>query len=150
MGIKNKGFLFTILTIASLAVRLLAGKASDRFGRKEVLLVSTFFGITGMTIVGIGTQPVHLMVGIAFYGLANGMTSPTLFAWATDLSDPNKRGKGLSSLYIFMELGIGLGAIFSGWIYSNDTSRFFATFIVSGSIIALAFLFLIFLKFRNS
>ncbi len=150
VGIKNKGFLFMILTIASLTVRLLAGKASDRFGRKEVLIVSTFFGITGMTIVGIATLPIHLMIGITFYGLAYGMTSPTLFAWATDLSDPNKRGKGLASLYIFMELGIGLGALFSGWIYANDPIRFFTTFMVSGAFIALAFMFLIFLQVRKA
>ncbi len=150
VGIENKGFLFTILTIASLAVRLLAGKASDRFGRKEVLIVSTFFGMTGMTIVGIAILPIHLMIGIAFYGVAYGMTSPTLFAWATDLSDPNKRGKGLASLYIFMELGIGLGAIFSGWIYANDPIRFFTTFMMSGAFIALAFMFLIFLQVRKT
>jgi MFS family permease len=150
MASKDKGYLFAVLTIASLAVRLLAGKASDRFGRKEVLIVSTFLGVAGMMIIGVGTLPIHLMIGIACYGLANGMTSPTLFAWATDLSDPNKRGKGLSSLYIFMELGIGLGAIFSGWIYSNDTNRFFITFIIAGAIIAIAFMFLIFLKLRKS
>ena len=133
-----------------MAVRLIAGKASDRFGRKEVLIVSTFFGLSGMAIVGYGTLPIHLMIGMAIYGLANGMTSPTLFAWATDLSDPNRRGKGLSSLYIFMELGIGLGAIFSGWIYSNDPTRFFTTFIVGGVIIGVAFIFLIFLRARRA
>ena len=150
VGIQNKGFLFTVLTVASLAVRLMAGKASDHFGRKAVLIVSTFFGLTGMAIVGFGTSPIHLMIGIAIYGLANGMTSPTLFAWATDLSDPNRKGKGLSSLYIFMELGIGLGAIFSAWIYSNDPTRFFATFITAGVIIAIAFVFLLFLRTRRT
>jgi predicted MFS family arabinose efflux permease len=103
-----------------------------------------------MIIIAVGTLPIHLKVGIAFYGLANGMTSPTLFAWATDLSDPNRRGKGLASLYIFMEMGIGIGAFISGWIYANDPSRFFATFITAGSIIAIAFVFLILLKFRKS
>ena len=103
-----------------------------------------------MAVVAISSVPVHLIIGIAFYGLANGMTSPTLFAWATDLSDPNKRGKGLASLYIFMEMGIGLGAIFSGWIYSNNPSRFFSTFMVAALIIAVAFVFMMYLQLKKA
>jgi MFS family permease len=70
-----------------------------------------------------------LITAIAMYGLAQGMTSPTLLAWATDLSDEKHRGRGIASLYIFMELGIGIGAFISGFIYANDPENFFVTFL---------------------
>jgi predicted MFS family arabinose efflux permease len=69
-----------------------------------------------------------------------------LLAWATDLSDPQHKGRGIASLYIFMELGIGIGAFASGLIYGNNTGNFFLTFIVCSVLALLAFLYLIFLK----
>lgn len=146
VGIQNKGLLFTFLTVASLSMRLIAGKASDRYGRKEVLMVSTILITASMLIFGFSTTPLHLMIAVSLYGMAQGMTSPTLFAWATDLSDSKHKGRGISSLYIFMEAGIGLGALFSGLLYDNDPGKFFVTFLACGLLSAMAFVYLIFLR----
>jgi len=143
VGIKNKGLLFTYLTVASLIVRLLAGKASDRYGRVPVLRVSTLLIGLSMIVIGTATSSAQLILGVTLYGLAQGSTSPTLLAWATDLSHDEFKGRGIASLYIFMELGIGLGAFLSGMIYANDPSRFFITFLISGLLGALAFMYLL-------
>lgn len=145
-GIRNKGLLFTFLTVASLAVRLLAGKASDRYGRKSVLRISTIIIVAAMVTLAFSSTPEHLIVGVSLYGLAQGMTSPTLLAWATDLSDENNKGKGISSLYIFMELGIFCGSITSGFLYSNDAGNFPVTFLVSAALGLIAFILLNILK----
>jgi MFS family permease len=144
VGIKNKGLLFTFLTIASLLVRLLAGKASDRYGRVEVLRVSTLLIVVAMMIVGMASTPLMLIIGVTLYGFAQGSTSPTLLAWATDLSDDRFKGRGIASVYIFMELGIGLGALCSGWLYGNQSDNFFITFLISGLLSAFAFAYLIY------
>ncbi len=144
VGIKNKGLLFTFLTIASLLVRLLAGKASDRYGRVEVLRVSTLLIVVAMIIVGMASTPLMLIIGVTLYGFAQGSTSPTLLAWATDLSDDRFKGRGIASVYIFMELGIGLGALCSGWMYGNQSDNFFITFLISGLLSAFAFAYLIY------
>jgi MFS family permease len=143
VGIKNKGLLFTYLTVASLIVRLLAGKASDRYGRVPVLRVSTLLIGLSMLVIGTASSALQLILGVSLYGLAQGSTSPTLLAWATDLSHDQFKGRGIASLYIFMELGIGLGAFLSGMMYANDPSRFFITFLISGLLGALAFLYLL-------
>lgn len=144
VGIKNKGLLFTFLTVASLLVRLLAGKASDKYGRVEVLRVSTLMIVIAMVTIGLASTPLTLIIGVTLYGFAQGSTSPTLLAWATDLSDNRFKGRGIASLYIFMELGIGLGALSSGWIYGNESGNFFITFLISGLLSALAFAYLIY------
>jgi MFS family permease len=143
VGIKNKGVLFTFLTVASLAVRLLAGRASDTYGRIAVLKVSTLLLVISLLIIGIGQEPWHIILGVVIYGLGQGTTSPTLLAWATDLSDVNNKGRGISSLYIFMEAGIGLGAFISGWMYGNNPANFFSVFALSMMLSASAFLYLV-------
>jgi MFS family permease len=143
VGIKNKGLLFTFLTVASLAVRLLAGRASDTYGRVAVLKVSTFLLVVSLFVIGVGKEPWHIMLGVVLYGIGQGMTSPTLLAWATDLSDTNNKGRGISSLYIFMEAGIGIGAFASGWMYGNNAANFFVVFSVSMVLSAFAFLYLV-------
>lgn len=99
-----------------------------------------------MTIIGLGAEPLHIMVGVTIYGLGQGMTSPTLFAWATDLSHENFKGRGIASLYIFMEAGIGIGAFISGFLYGNDASNFFITFSICTLLSTTAFLYLVFGK----
>jgi MFS family permease len=143
LGVKNKGLLFTCLTLSSLAVRLIGGKASDRWGRKAVLRISSFTIALAMIIIAFADTSFQLLLGIALYGLGQGATSPTLLAWATDLSLAENKGRGIASLYIFMELGIGLGAFASGMIYGNQPANFFSTFVVCGALSATAFTYLV-------
>ena len=142
LGIRNKGLLFTFFTVSSLAVRLLAGKASDRYGREPILRISTLVMTTAMLVIGFATSKEMLMLGVTIYGLAQGSTSPTLLAWATDLSEEHLKGRGISSLYIFMEFGIGSGAFISGLIYGNNPEMFLISFLTCATLCALAFLYL--------
>lgn len=143
LGIHNKGVLFSFLTVASLLVRLVAGKASDIYGRVPVLKVTIFLIIVSMVIVGLAETSWVLIVGVSIYGLGQGATSPTLLAWATDLSSDEHRGRGIASLYISMEMGIGLGALISGLVYGNSHENFIICFGLSSllSMIAVIFLF---------
>jgi MFS family permease len=142
VGIRNKGLLFTYFTIASLMVRLLGGKASDYYGRSQVLKFSTVLLTVAMILIGLSETKLMLIVGVSIYGLAHGTTSPTLLAWASDLSDHRHKGRGLASLYIFMEMGIGLGAFISGLIYANDSSHFILTFLACAFLSGIAFIYL--------
>lgn len=142
VGIRNKELLFTCFTVASLVIRFIAGKASDRYGRVPVLIGSTALTLVAMALMAIADSPALLMAGVTAYGFAQGATSPTLLAWATDLSDSHHRGRALASLYIFMEMGIGLGAFISGWIFAND-SGFFVPFMMCSVFGGLAFVVLL-------
>lgn len=144
VGIHNKGLLFTYLTIASLLVRLIGGKASDRWGRIPVLRISVAGIACSMLVTGMAQTPLQLIAGIVLYGFAQGVTSPALLAWAADLSDVKHKGRGISSLYIFMEMGIGIGALVSGFVYGNESANFIWTFGICCALSALAVLYLVF------
>ncbi|MBS1978202.1 MAG: MFS transporter [Bacteroidetes bacterium] len=142
VGIQNKGLLFTYFTVASLLIRLIAGRTSDTYGRVTVLKFSTLLMTVSMLWISYADTQLLLIIGVFLYGLAQGATSPTLLAWATDLSDPLRKGRGVASLYIFMEFGIGMGALLSGIIFGNQSERIYLTFLISGGLSAIAFLYL--------
>lgn len=144
VGIENKGLFYTYFTLASLLVRFLAGKASDKYGRVRVLRYSMFLLVIAMLVIGLAQSPFVFLSGAVLFGLATGMNSPTLYAWAIDLSHETRRGRAMATVYIFLEAGIGLGAIASGWIYGNNSAHFGWTFWSGGILALIAWYYLLF------
>lgn len=123
IGIANKGLFFVAYTLSSLAVRFLAGRVSDTHGRLPVVKAGLVLLLVAMTVLGFGKNLIWLLSGAALYGVATGIISPALNAWTIDLSNPSYRGKALATMYIALEAGIGMGALFSGWIYYDTLAR---------------------------
>lgn len=148
LGIQNKGLFFSCFTVASLATRLLAGRASDKYGRVVVLKVSTLVLVIAMLGVAFANSPVTLFAAAALYGMAQGMTSPTLYAWTVDVSHPDYRGRAMSTTYIALEIGIGGSAVLAGWLYGNDAGRFPVVFCLGAALALVAFGYVLLAKPR--
>ncbi len=142
LHLSNRGLFFTYFTLASLTVRILAGKASDKYGRIPVLKIGSVILVLSMVSLANVTTEFHFALTGLLYGLGVGFCSPTLFAWTIDLSDDKHRGRGIATMYIALEVGIGMGALFAGWIYGNDLSRLPYVFYLSGVLAMLAFVYL--------
>ncbi|ELR69105.1 major facilitator superfamily MFS_1 [Fulvivirga imtechensis AK7] len=143
LGIRNKGVYFTVFTVASLAVRIFAGKASDKHGRERVLMIATLLYAAGMLVTGAAYNVTTLLIGAVLFGLGTGMNSPTIFAWTADLSEERNRGKAMATVFIALELGIMLGALISGWVYGNEADNFPITFWTGAFFALIAFTFLL-------
>lgn len=142
LGIENKGLFFTSFTLSSLAIRFLAGRASDKFGRVMVLRVSTGLLTLAMLVIGAVSSATELLLAGILFGVATGMNSPTVYAWTIDLSHEAHRGRAMATMYIALEAGIGLGALGSGWLYGNENSNFTLVFWSAAVFSLLAFLYL--------
>jgi MFS family permease len=142
LGMENKGLFFTCFTVASLAVRILAGRASDRYGRVPVLRLSTFTLMLSMISIGLASSPFGLLLAAVLFGVGNGMNSPTVFAWTVDLSQDEHRGRAVATMYIALEMGIGLGALLSGWWYGNNPAMIPVVFWMGAMLCLGAFLYL--------
>ncbi|UYZ61402.1 MFS transporter [Hymenobacter weizhouensis] len=119
----SKGLFYTCFTGASLVVRLLAGRASDTYGRVPVLRLSAALLAVSLGLLALADS-VPLFLGSAvLFGLATGLNSPALYAWTVDLSHPERRGRAVATMYIALEAGIGLGALLAGWLYANEPAR---------------------------
>jgi len=141
---SNKGVFFGVFVLSSLIIRVLAGKASDKFGRLIVLKYAAIAIVIADLLVAYTTSQTMLIASSVAFGIAVGMNTPTIYAWTIDLSLDKARGKGLATMYIALEVGIGLGAFIAGYIYANDISNLRVAFIVCAAAAFLGFLFLTF------
>jgi MFS family permease len=119
----TKGLFYICYTIASLAVRLVAGKASDTHGRVPVLRWSAGLLALGLAVLVWSPSVPVFLLGAVIFGVGTGLNSPTLYAWTIDLSHPERRGRGVATMYIALEVGIGIGALLAGWIFDNQPGR---------------------------
>ncbi|WP_242927790.1 MFS transporter [Pontibacter vulgaris] len=145
LGIKNKGLFFLSFTISSLAIRFMAGRVSDKYGRVNLLRVSTALLVLAMLAVGFSATPTQLLLSGVLFGVASGMNSPTIFAWTIDLSHKDHRGRAMATMYIALEAGIGLGALAAGWLYGNNPANFSIVFLAAAACAFISFLFLVFI-----
>lgn len=144
LGITNKGTFFIVFTISSLLVRFIAGKVSDRHGRTSVLKVALVLLILSLAMIGWAQSVSVLLAGAFIYGIATGLFSPASAALTADLSHPEYRGRAMATMYIALELGIGLGAFLSGWIYADRIALVPSIFYGAAVITILGLLYLLF------
>ncbi len=143
VGMHNKGFFYACYTVASLLIRIIAGKASDKYGRVIVLILSSITMVIAMTVLSFAHSVTMVIVSASILGFSVGMNGPTIMAWTVDLCKPQNRGRAVASVYIALELGIGSGAIISGWIYQNRLDNLMHAFMVPGVLAFIAMLLLL-------
>jgi len=143
LGIANKGLFYVYYTLASLVSRLFGGKISDRYGRKMMIKLGIVGMVIGLTLIAYANTPMALFIGAIIYGLGSGLNTPALFAWTIDRSIPEYRGRALATVYIFLEMGIGGGALLAGWLFAQTkdfTFAFISSAVTSGIAFIIAFL----------
>ncbi|MFT5724402.1 MAG: MFS family permease [Bacteroidia bacterium] len=118
-GLERNGYFFTVVTVTSLTVRILSGKLSDKFGREIVLVVGLVFLITANIVLINAKDLQTFFIAGAIFGISTGINSPTLFAWTIDKGNQQFIGRGISTLFIFLEIGIIAGSIIPAEIYGN-------------------------------
>jgi MFS family permease len=139
LGISNRGMFFSFMLTSSIGIRLIAGRASDIYGRRNLLYFGTLILATGMAIVAFSETTFWFFTGAIVLGISVGVNSPTVFAWTVDLADPKHRGRAMATMYIALEIGVGLGAFISGLIYKNNPAYFTYAFLVCSLLAVTAF-----------
>lgn len=143
---ENKGLYFVYFTGASLCARIIGGILSDKFGRIPVVRISTLVVAFGSLITGFSYDTTSFFIGGLVFGMGYGLTSPALFAWVVDLVPKQSIGKGMSTIFVFLEIGIGMGALLSALFYQGDASRFPWIFGSAAFLSFFAFLYLVLYK----
>ena len=142
LGTSNKGLFFMVFTLSSLLIRFVAGKVSDRYGRTLILKISLIILLISLLGIALATSSLMLMCASAIYGVASGMLSPSVTAWTIDLSKPGQRGKAVATMYIFMEVGIGFGALLAGSMFISDVKTIPHIFYICAGITLFALIYL--------
>jgi MFS family permease len=148
IGWHNKGLYFTIYTISSIVVRIFFSKTSDTYGRIPVLIYSCISLAGSMLLMVIAPSALTVIASAILFGFSWGFNTPTLAAWTTDLANKNHMGRAMATMYIALEVGIGLGALVAGQIYQGIATNIPLPFLMSGILAIIAFLFL--LKYNHN
>lgn len=119
LGIANKGYFFGIYVLSTIGIRLVFSSLSDRIGRRETMIIGCSLLVLSMVLLGYADDVWSYSFAAVIFGLATGISSPTLFAWTADLSLAHRRGTGSGTLFIALEIGILIGSGLTFLFYKN-------------------------------
>ena len=151
LGIENKGWFFGIYVLSTIIIRLLTSSLSDKIGRRKTLIIGILFLILSMVLIGFAKDWKAYSTAAIVFGIATGISSPTLFAWTADLSHPDRRGVGTGTMFIALELGIMVGSFSTMLTYKNTLDSITNGFLLGSFMALIATVYLFWhLRYRSS
>lgn len=111
----------TAYTLALSAVIPLAGWLTDRFGAKQIFMITILLFTAGSVLCSFATTPEQLIVYRIIQGIGGGMVQPIGMAIIFKLAPPNKQGAVMGMLGIPMMLGPALGPVLGGYLLEYAT-----------------------------
>lgn len=104
----NTGLFYTAAAIASFAIRLVAGPASDRFGRGPFITISlVFYTLSMLMLWRANTAAMFLLAG-AIEGAGSGTLIPMMAALMADRSMAHERGRMFGICMVGFDIGIAI------------------------------------------
>lgn len=113
------GSLFSAIFGVAAAASAIAGRLSDKLGRKSVLLIGIGFLSFGFALAGWSQSYPMILLLLGITGLGYGFTTPSLYGLMSDLL-PSKRGLGTS----FVSVSYGTGGSLGSVVASSVITRF--------------------------
>lgn len=94
---------------------LVGGPASDRWGRRRVLLPATALAIPASVVLGLGASAEPLLyAGRMLFGVSMGVAMAVATTWVKELSDVDTAGSGARRAALALTLGFGVGPLVGG------------------------------------
>jgi MFS family permease len=109
------GSLFSFIFICASTGSAVAGRLSDRIGRKRVMVAGVTMLACGFSLASRAPSYRVLALCLALAGAGYGFTTPSLYALMSDLL-PQRRGFGASLVSVAYGLGVSAGAVVTSWI----------------------------------
>jgi MFS family permease len=113
-GLQVVGPFFALLAFSSLGVRLVAGRAYDRWGAATAVFPMFLVLTTGMALLAIATGPLLFLSAAILAGLGIGGTHTILISSVVDRAPSDRRASGVAGFAACWELGVGGGTVLMG------------------------------------
>ncbi len=115
-GITNIGYFYAIQSIAVLVSRLINGRLADKKGYAIVIVPSIICLGGAMLLLYFAATPGLFILTAFLYGLGYGTLTSSCQALSVVKADPERRGLAISTYYLGMDAGNGIGMILNGVI----------------------------------
>jgi MFS family permease len=96
--------------------QLLTGWASDRLGRKWMIISGMWVQAAGILLTAATSSLIPWILGASLMGLGTALTYPTLLAAIGDAAHPSWRASALGVYRLWRDLGYAAGAIIAGGV----------------------------------
>ncbi|NBD22829.1 MDR family MFS transporter [Paenibacillus glycinis] len=117
--LKTIQWTVTGYTLALSAVIPLAGWLTDKFGSKQIFLLTIALFTIGSVLCGIAQTPEQLILFRVIQGLGGGMVAPIGMAMVFKLAPAERRGSIMGMLGIPMLMAPAFGPVLSGWLVDS-------------------------------
>lgn len=104
----NAGLFYTAAAIASFSIRLVAGPASDRYGRGRFITLSLLFYSLAMGLIWTAHSETVFLLAAILQGAGSGTLIPMIAVLMADRSYPNERGRIFGLCMVGFDIGIAL------------------------------------------
>lgn len=142
-GIANPGLVFTVHAIGLLAIRPIAGRLSDVYGRASVIVPSiALLAISQWILSAVPSLEMSILVA-GLYGLGFGAIYTSLIALMIDKVTSSTRGKAMGIFTSSFDLGLGFGSIL--WGLMLEFSGFTFIYTIAGFVAFFALIFFYYL-----
>lgn len=120
----NTGLFYTVAAIASFVVRLISGKASDRYGRGLFISSSICCYMISMILLSITQSNNILLLSAVIEGMGAGILVPITLALISDRCMAEERGKAFAVCISGFDVGVALGGPVFGGLVVHLSYRF--------------------------
>jgi len=104
----NAGWFYTATAMSSFSIRLITGRASDRYGRGVFLTASLVCYALGMLLLSQAHSAVYFLLAGLVEGAGGGTLIPMMIALISDRSHPHERGRVFSLCMGGFDVGIAI------------------------------------------
>ncbi len=134
------GLIVTTLFASSALFRGLAGRLSDKLGRKPVIICGLSVGAIGVATIAHFHGLSQIIAVVIFFGFGLALVSPSSLALVADLS-PDARGLSMGIMTCAYQVGLAVGPAAMGFV--AEISNFETMFLACGACLACILLVII-------
>ena len=136
------GLLIWVPLVMAMAGKPIAGRISDKVGRKSVILMGLAFCILVLPLIPLTTNTILLLVEGTVFGIGMAIVTPSTTAFVSDLCKTGNYGAALGVFGTIWDMGEASGPILAGILIGifgglQDESSYALTFVIIAALLAI-------------